>query len=276
MLSIGDFARLAGVSVRMLRHYDALGLLRPARVDPASGYRSYATGQLERANRLVALKDLGFSLEDCGRLLDDDVPVEQLRGMLRLRRAELAEQIEADRGRLEQVERRLRMIEKEHTMTPSVSLDAYSEQALPALRVVQLSAPVNDGEQVGEVVGPLFGRVDHAVHAARLAPAGPSLGHYSMTGDAMVAAAAYPVGPEVGEAEATGAGLELAELPAQPRALVTTLRGPLTGIGEAWQALSREVEARGLSFAGPCREIYHAAEMDDPDNWVIELQQPVA
>src|SRR6476660_3103900 len=58
MLSIGDFARLAGVSVRMLRHYDALGLLRPARVDPDSGYRTYTTAQLDRSNRLVALKDL--------------------------------------------------------------------------------------------------------------------------------------------------------------------------------------------------------------------------
>jgi DNA-binding transcriptional MerR regulator len=68
MVGIGGFARLAGVSVRMLRHYDALGLLRPARVDPHSGYRSYTTGQLDRVNRLVALKDLGFSLEDGGRV----------------------------------------------------------------------------------------------------------------------------------------------------------------------------------------------------------------
>ena len=276
MLSIGDFARLAGVSVRMLRHYDALGLLRPARVDPASGYRSYSAAQLDRANRLVALKDLGFSLEDCGRLLGDEVPVEQLRGMLRLRRAELAAQIDADRGRLEQVEHRLRMIEKENAMSPSVALDPYTEQALPAVRVVQLSGRVSDGQQVGEVVGPLFGQVDHAVHAAHLTPAGPSIGHYTMDGDAMAAAAAYPVGPDVGPAEAEGAGLELAELSAEPRALVTTLRGPLSGIGEAWQTLSREVEARGLSFAGPCREIYHASAMDDPENWVIELQQPVA
>jgi DNA-binding transcriptional MerR regulator/effector-binding domain-containing protein len=276
MLSIGDFARLAGVSVRMLRHYDALGLLRPARVDPASGYRSYSATQLDRANRLVALKDLGFTLEDCGRLLGDDVPAEQLRGMLRLRRAELAAQIDADRARLEQVEHRLRMIEKENAMSPSVALDSYTEQALPAVRVVQLSGRVSDGQQVGEVVGPLFGQVDHAVHAAHLDPAGPSIGHYTMDGDAMVAAAAYPVGPDIGPAEAEGAGLELAELAAEPRALVTTLRGPLSGIGEAWQTLSREVEARGLSFAGPCREIYHVAEMDDPDHWVIELQQPVA
>src|SRR6478752_4032553 len=133
MLSIGDFARLAGVSVRMLRHYDALGLLRPAHVDPASGYRSYSAAQLDRANRLVALKDLGFSLEDCGRLLGDDVPVEQLRGMLRLRRAELAAQIDADRGRLEQVEHRLRMIEKENTMSLFVDDAASTEQALPAV-----------------------------------------------------------------------------------------------------------------------------------------------
>ncbi|MER7072108.1 MerR family transcriptional regulator [Terrabacter sp. NPDC000476] len=276
MLSIGDFARLAGVSVRMLRHYDALGLLRPARVDPSSGYRSYATAQLDRANRLVALKDLGFTLEDCGRLLEDDVPVEQLRGMLRLRRAELAEQIEADSARLEQVERRLRMIEKEHTMTPSVTLDAFREQPLPAVRVVQRSSRVTEGQQVGEVVGPLFGQVEEAVRGAHVEPVGPSMGHYTMDGDAMVAAAAYPVGPEVGEADAAGAGVELAELGAEPRALVTTLRGPLTDIGEAWQALSREVEARGLSFAGPCREIYHVAAMDDPEHWVIELQQPVA
>ncbi|WP_256794883.1 MerR family transcriptional regulator [Terrabacter sp. Ter38] len=276
MLSIGDFARLAGVSVRMLRHYDALGLLRPARVDPHSGYRSYTTGQLDRVNRLVALKDLGFSLEDCGRLLGDDLPVEQLRGMLRLRRAELAEQIEADRARLEQVERRLRMIEKERTMSPSVVLDPYTEQDLPALRVVQRSSRVADGQQVGEVVGPLFGQVDEAVRAGHLTPSGPSIGHYTMDGDSMVAAAAYPVGPEVGEAQASAAGLELADLPAEPRALVTTLRGPLSAIGEAWQTLSREVEARGLSFAGPCREIYHEAQMDDPDHWVIELQQPVA
>ncbi|GAA2148395.1 DNA-binding transcriptional MerR regulator [Humibacillus xanthopallidus] len=276
MLSIGDFARLAGVSVRMLRHYDALGLLRPARVDPVSGYRSYSAEQLDRANRLVALKDLGFTLEDCGRLLADDVPVEQLRGMLRLRRAELGRQIEADRARLEQVERRLRMIEKEHAMSPSFTLDAYREQALPAVRVVQRSSRVTEGQQVGEVVGPLFGQVEEAVRSALVEPVGPSMGHYTMDGDAMIAAAAYPVGPEVGEAEASAAGLELAELDAQPRALVTTLRGPLGGIGEAWQTLSREVESRGLSFAGPCREVYHVAEMDDPDHWVIELQQPVA
>ncbi len=61
MFSIGDFARHGRVSVRMLRHYDAIGLLRPDRVDAVTGYRYYEGGQLARLNRIVALKDLGFT-----------------------------------------------------------------------------------------------------------------------------------------------------------------------------------------------------------------------
>ena len=70
MFTIGDFARHGQVSVRMLRHYDTTGLLRPARVDPASGYRFYEAAQLARLNRIVALKDLGFTLEQVAAMLD--------------------------------------------------------------------------------------------------------------------------------------------------------------------------------------------------------------
>jgi DNA-binding transcriptional MerR regulator len=87
MFTIGDFARHGRVSVRMLRHYDGIGLLRPSRVDPASGYRFYEAGQLARLNRIIALKDLGFTLDQVQRVLDEQVSVEQLRGMLRLRQA---------------------------------------------------------------------------------------------------------------------------------------------------------------------------------------------
>ena len=63
MFSIGEFARHGRVSVRMLRHYDAIGLLQPACIDPASGYRSYRASQLAELNRVIALKDLGFTLQ---------------------------------------------------------------------------------------------------------------------------------------------------------------------------------------------------------------------
>ena len=104
MLSIGDFARHGRVSVRMLRHYDLIGLLAPARVDPASGYRFYEVGQLTRLNRIIALKELGFTLDQVGRMLDDAVTGAEMRGMLALRRADLEQRIAADRERLVRVE----------------------------------------------------------------------------------------------------------------------------------------------------------------------------
>lgn len=53
MFSIGEFARLGGVSVRTLRHYDEIGLLRPAQVDPVTGYRGYLASQLGQLNRIL-------------------------------------------------------------------------------------------------------------------------------------------------------------------------------------------------------------------------------
>lgn len=116
MLSIGDFARHGRVSVRMLRHYDLIGLLVPARVDFVSGYRFYEVGQLTRLHRIIALKELGFTLDQVGRMLDDAVSGAEMRAMLALRRADLEQRIAADRERLVRVEARLRVIEKEGTM----------------------------------------------------------------------------------------------------------------------------------------------------------------
>jgi DNA-binding transcriptional MerR regulator len=82
MFTIGDFARHGRVSVRMLRHYDATGLLRPDHVDPASGYRYYTAVQLARLNRITALKDLGCTLQQVQDIVDEKVSAEQLRGTL--------------------------------------------------------------------------------------------------------------------------------------------------------------------------------------------------
>ena len=89
MFSIGEFARHGRVSVRMLRHYDAIGLIRPACVDAATGYRFYQASQLDELNRVIALKDLGFTLQQVQAILEEKVSAAELRGMLRLRRAEI-------------------------------------------------------------------------------------------------------------------------------------------------------------------------------------------
>lgn len=267
MLSIGEFARLVGVSVRMLRHYDQLGILRPDRVDQFTGYRSYAAAQLDRANRLVALKDLGFTLEDVGALLADDASSDRIAGLLRARRAELEAQIDADRVRLHLVDARLRSIEKEHT-----TMFTITETSLPELHLVQLSARVREMAEIETEIGPMFQRVNEAIGG--VPRTGPGVAVYTPDGDELIAAA----GEQIGDA-ATPAGLEDAVVPASERALSLRFEaegfGGIAGIQAAWQALVTEVEARGLVVTGAAREVYHEAPPES-QRWVVDLQQPVA
>ena len=107
MFKIGEFSRLSRVSVRMLRHYDQLGLLTPSQIDPFTNYRYYSADQLPRLNRILALRDLGFSLEQIAGVLDEDLPADQLLGMLKLKRAEIEEQMQAERLRLARLEARI-------------------------------------------------------------------------------------------------------------------------------------------------------------------------
>lgn len=263
MLSIGDFARYAGVSVRMLRHYDAIGLLVPTCVNPSSGYRSYEPALLDRANAIVALRNLGFSLAQIGTLLEGSLGASGLRAMLDERRRDLEGQIEADLARLADVERRLRLMEGESTMELE-----FVEKPLPAVTLSQVTGHVADVDDVGSRIGPMFEELVRRLEAAGEQPTHPAIAWYSGDGTGLSMGAGFPR-PAV-------PGTETGELAAVTRAVTTVYRGPMTHIGEAWQALGSHVQRQGLEFSGPCREVYLHTDPADPDAWVTELQQPVA
>lgn len=269
MLSIGDFAKHAGLSVRMLRHYDQLGLLPPHAVDPVTGYRSYSATQFPRVNRLVALKDLGFTLDQVGRILDGGVGAEELRGMLRLREAQLAEQITADQHRLAGVAARLRAIEREGTM----SEHEFVEKSLPATRLAQLSASVETVRDIGPTVGALFSRLGEAMGASGTRPSGPAMATYAVEPGRV--GVGISVGWPTARTDVGAEGVEVVDLPLVERALTLVHHGPMDDVGAAWQALETEVERRGLDTAGPGRELYLDTPEGDAGAWVTELQQPV-
>jgi len=156
----------------MLRHYDAIGLLRPAVVDQVTGYRSYEAQQLTRLNRIVALKDLGFTLQQMQPILDDKVSVEELRGRLRLRQAELQSQIATDTARLAQVEARLQIIEREGAMPA----DDVQIKRIPGVRVAELTGTAASFEpaSIGPVIQPLYDELSGRLDRAGLAPTGPA------------------------------------------------------------------------------------------------------
>jgi len=113
MLKIGEFSRLSQVTVKTLHHYDELGLIKPAHIDPVTNYRFYTVEQLPRIHRIMALKEMGLSLEQIGIMLEKELPTDEIRGMLHFKQAEIQQEMREAQRQLSLVEFRLRMIEAE-------------------------------------------------------------------------------------------------------------------------------------------------------------------
>ncbi|WP_229403398.1 MerR family transcriptional regulator [Micromonospora okii] len=270
MFTIGDFARLGRVSVRMLRHYDSIGLLRPAAVDQRSGYRFYRAEQLHRLNRVIALKELGLTLGQVRVIVDDAVDVAELRGMLRLRRSELEARLAADTARLAGVEARLRMIETEGRMT---SQDVVLKE-LPPVRVAELTAVARSYQtpDISPVIQPLYPELHRRLGEARITPSGPGLAWYEPAGEeAVLVHAGVVVAAEAGSARE----FAIVDLPAVPAAATIIHHGPMDEVERSMQALAAWIEENGWHADGFARELYVAYSAEDPANGVTELQLPV-
>lgn len=137
MFRIGEFSKIAQVSGRLLRYYDEIGLLSPEFTDPQTGYRFYSARQLPRLNRILVLKELGLSLEQIARLLTQNTPAEEIRGMLTLRKAQIEQTVQEEMERLRVVETRLQQIETQgQIQEPDVILKTIPAQQFLAVREV--------------------------------------------------------------------------------------------------------------------------------------------
>ncbi|MGW0118102.1 MerR family transcriptional regulator [Streptomyces sp. NPDC003327] len=270
MFTIGDFARHGRVSVRMLRHYDAVGLLRPAHVDPHSGYRFYTADQLARLNRVIALKDLGFTLDQVRSILDEEVGAEELRGMLRLRQAELETALREARDRLVQVGARLRAIEREGRM----STQDVVVKKIPAVRIAELSAVAASfgPHDIGPVVGPLYDELCGRLEAAGVTGFGPGIAYYEDAGrgDGSVLVHAGMTVPEGTAVE----GVLVHVLPGIEEAATVVHRGSMDDVLPTAQTLARWIEAHGYVSRHYARELYLECP-EDRSRWVTEIQEAI-
>lgn len=278
MFRIGDFSRLSRVSIKMLRHYDQLGLLKPAHVDPATGYRYYLADQLPRLHRLIALKDLGFSLEQIALLLHEDLSGAFLRGMLEQRRSEIAEQMRLQEARLTAIESRLNAIE---AATPGGQYDVVLRRIEP-----QLIGSIRDTIEHPDLVTPLFDELERYVARQGGRAASPPLlishdnGYREQDLDLEVA---VPLLKTIKHNQRVNvyqlAGVE------QMACVIHT--GSYVTINQALSALLHWVAHNGFMLAGPWREVYLRFGADhnlalppsyltpDPAGYVTELQVPV-
>ena len=269
MLKIGEFSKLSRVSVRMLRHYDEIGLLRPMRIDRATGYRYYTAEQLPVAGRIAALKEMGFALGEIGGLLaiyDDRAALDR----------RLAAQEEALRTQAGQIARRLRLLETardrmrkdEHAMEYNVTLKTLPERKVASVR---MTIPCYEQE------GLLWDTLMRETAPLNL-----------VDGDPCICCAVFHDG-EYKEADVdvevqksvkgSYPDTEHVKFKALPAVTVAsaTYQGGYHLIGEVSAAVAAWVRDNGYSFCGPAFYIYHVSphETQNPDEFVTEICLPV-
>ncbi len=137
MLKIGDFSKLSRISIRMLRHYDEIGLLVPKSTDSFTSYRYYGEDQLPVAGRITALKDMGFGLAAIGEILKIYNNPQVLAEFLTVKQAEMQAEAEEIRRRLLLLDTAVERLRKDETaMNYSVSLKTLPERYVASVRKV--------------------------------------------------------------------------------------------------------------------------------------------
>ena len=289
MLKIGEFSKLGSVTVKALRHYARLGLLRPAWTDRFSGYRYYTLQQLPRLNRILALKDLGFSLEQIAGLVNEDVPVEQLRGMLLRKQKELETRLRAEQNRLEWVAARLSQLESGGE--PLASAAVLVKRA-PALPVAAVRAVCPAPDRLNECLDAAARELSAWLAEWAVDAEGPWMAVYPAAEYRerdIPFEVAVEVAPGVvrrGPADPAGRIHYRTLFPAELACLVHA--GPAETLGGAYTALYAWMEAHRRRPAGPARELHLRDQLGDqpPDPFdprpravsgarAVEIQIPI-
>jgi predicted transcriptional regulator YdeE/DNA-binding transcriptional MerR regulator len=282
VIKIGDFSKLAHVSIKALHHYDDLGLLEPVHVDRYSGYRYYEIGQLSRLNRILALKDLGLSLEQVMELLQADLSTAEMRGMLRMKQMELATTVEEQQARLWRVEQRLRQLERD-------GCPPFSEIALkdvPAQTVLLAQVVAASEEVLWPARESLQALLQNHMDVARLKPVTPWFSlfddlPYRETDLELTLAVGVDLrgGQRLGDWQ--NAPVHLQELPAVPAMASVIHTGDYATLPQAYAALYAWTQSSGYQPAGSYREFYlpdsgvSATLVPLSQAGLIELQCPV-
>lgn len=267
MIKIGDFSKLAQVSVKALRYYDKLGLLKPTWIDRYNGYRYYALTQLPHINRILALKELGLSLEQIQQLLIEDLSSAELRGMLRMREAEVAQLIEQEQTQLTQIQARLQQLDHEGIVSKyDVVVKAVPEQMMAGFRQV-----IPDRQAIPSLFQELSSFLGKRVS---LGVSRPTAVYYDteyheqkIDLDALLPVSALETEGRI--------------QPGVPQVACTIHQGSLGAMQEVHSTLHNWIEVNGFRIIGPNRDMYLQGALPgleedaEIDQFIIEVQYPI-
>lgn len=272
MFLTGEFSRIARVSKRMLQYYDEIGLLRPFHTDSQTGYRYYSAQQLPRLNRILALKDLGLTLDQIQRMIAGNIQDSEIQGMLLMQKAELEKQLHENLARFKRIEARINQRQQAQTL-PDVVVKQVP--ATPILSTTHLCLNSEDGFRfVGYLMNklpPLVGRRQLGHFIARLHAGDFSLENVDLEfGFILKGDINQPVALD------DEVLMTVKTLPAVDTMATLAYVGNPQDLHIAFSALGEWMELHDYHIAAEPREIYiEPPRPGHEDEAVVEIQVPV-
>jgi len=274
MFKIGEFSTIARVSDVLLRHYDEIGLFEPAYTDPENGYRYYAMDQLPQLNRILALRDLGLSLEQVKRLLLDNITPAEIQGMLKLKQAQIEQVLQEEQARLRRVAARLKHVQ-EHGKLPEYDVVMKEIPAHPFLSIREPVPMIRES-------GWLYWQVSEAVIRDPV----PGISYcMALFHDPYFRYenVDFELGfllkdrIEVSRALPEGRQMTVRDLPPIEQALTCVHTGPWSEMHLGFAAIGAWMEANNMDISGKTREMYlNLVPPEKEQGLVVEIQIPVA
>jgi DNA-binding transcriptional MerR regulator len=271
MFTVGEFSQMAQVSKRLLRYYDEIGLLKPAQTDKFTNRRYYRAEQLPQLNRILALKDLGLSLDQIQRMVSDHLSSDEIQGMLLLKKTELEQQLQAELQRIRNIESRLQFIRDAENNKP---LDVVIKQvpAQPVLSVRTIFPTIEAAMLIFEqIVASLpdrsaYGWFFGVWHGDGLDEDGMDM----EMGRILTGKTHAPVVLN------DHLGLSVHELPAVETMATFVVKGSTENMHSGYSAIGIWAAANGYRFAGAPREIaLQIPAASDNSDGLTEIQFPV-
>jgi DNA-binding transcriptional MerR regulator len=266
MLKIGEFSKLSRVSIRMLRHYDEIGLLKPAEIDEFTGYRYYREEQLFIIGRITSLRDMGFGLTDIIKILDSYDDKEKMDAFLSERQKELSKLSEDTQYKLMLLDTARKRLREEQKMSYDFTVKTIPERYAATVHMV---VPHYEDE------GLLWNTMREECKS--LVPAEPCL------------AAAEFLDNEYKEenveivawmtVKGTYSDTEHVKFKTLPAVKVAScvLKGSYDQMNDAYAAMISWIGANGYKLNGPMFNIYlvSPAQTQNPAEYVTEICFPV-
>lgn len=272
MFRIGEFARMSGISINTLYHYDNIGLLKPVRVDDFTGYRYYEASQLITLNKIIALKDAGFSLSEITEFLNSNPTTKSLINILEVKADSLEKALEKEIDRLKRLQTNIFLIKNGGIPTMNeISIKKIEPILGASLRGVFLK---NGEEDFDSFCENLWSDLNKHIDKMGGKRTIPCMTIYHENSDVKFDMEAIePITKEIKEGDV----VKVYELPAVEKMACIVHKGPFSTIGKTYGILFDWISNNGYLKCGPAREIYHKGEWatDDVNEYITELQCPI-